>query len=222
MNKVDKEIAKLMISYPTLYPNRLLAMKSIMTTSNYQWDENGCLVQWGGEPYTMDKAKGLKSLQKKVDEAQKRVDENDADYMDVHYKRYVMEATIKLRNYEMLCENIEVFASQYVYETDSYHMQTYVLTNLARYWGRSPIDNPPENIDDEWGKAIREWCRELMPTSNSLWGVMDDDTYVWSARKEESTFNKLREIYAMYTTEESRENDRQLSEMLTEILEENK
>ena len=220
MNKVDKEIAKLMINYPTLYPNRLLAMKSIMTTSNYYWDEHGCLVC--DEEMGMDNTKALAKFQEKIDEAQKQLDENDADYMDTLYKKYVLEAKIKLRNYEMVCENISVFASQYVYETDSYYMQTYALGNLARYWGRSSIENPPKNVDEDWAKAIREWCSELMPTSNSLWGVMDNDTYVWSANKEESTFNKLREIYAMYQTEKSKENDQEMSKMFKEILDETK
>jgi len=222
MNKVDTEIAKLLITYPTLYSNRLLAFKEIMTSGNYKWDDNGCLVPYGVDGLSLDNTEGLALLQEKLDTHQKNYDDETLDYMKPMMMKYVLEAQMMLRNYEMLCDNIEVFACEYVYEIDNYRIVSYVLSNLARYWGGSPIDNRPENVDEEWAEAIREWCHQLLPTANGLWGVWNEDTSDFTPHKEAGTFNKIKGILETYRTPKSiEETKRQMvftKECLDEIL----
>jgi hypothetical protein len=162
MNKVDKLVAELMLAYPTLYHDRFKAMRYILTTSNYCW-ENGCIVKcWTPhiEPRTPEMARA--SFLKRIEESKGSI-----------CPEQPLEALHDLHWYDVVSENIEVAASRYLYRTDNYIVMTDVITRMARGgmdFGRyAPIMQKPEVVDQEWNDAIRGWLQEIAPTMNGMW-----------------------------------------------------
>ena len=98
MNKVDKTVKALMLNYPTLYRNRFSALNDVFTSSNYEWDEDGCLV--------IELHESLLPEAEAIEKSRKRFEERKESY---HFETGCgrLNAVKALRDYEFFVENVD-------------------------------------------------------------------------------------------------------------------
>lgn len=223
LNKVDLEVKKLLLRYPTLFHNRFDAMVNILTTNNYFW-ENGCLV----EQYVNEK---FPTKQEMIDKCQKNLEnkviecnEIKAEYLDNLHSGFITTESFKLTRAKFIAEHIDIFSTEYTcvdyHETwlwllKCHHDQSFT----DKYW---VINNKPQIVDDDWRKAIQDWLCLLLPNINQLFGTYNPKTNEpWRAKKEyEGIFNWVHNTLENYKTKEDKEKEEEGNRIAKELIDE--
>jgi hypothetical protein len=214
MNKVDKLVAELMLSYPTIFPDRFKALRQILTSSEYAW-KDGCLVRAYEPVETRTPEDGRNDFVR-------RIEENRDSICRCHY----VEAVARLNWYDFVSEHLEVCASEYVYSSDSHIVMGDMLGRMARsgmdFTRHSPIMNKPEVVDQEWNDAISGWLSQLIPTMNNLWsGNIHEDgplkPSLGLSRSQLKTWETVYYLRALYYSDLDRKRDRIMRDIASRL-----
>jgi hypothetical protein len=222
-NRVDTLVANLMLRYPTIFPDRFKALEHILTTSDYAWDEHGCLVNAypDSEPERTPEVARAEFLER-IEEREKEA----AKYSDL-CPEHLLQARDDLRWYDFISENIEVASARYLYRADSYACIHSFLARYDRYCHinkYSPIMNKPEVVDQEWSDAIREWLREIIPPMNGVWGHLDrNERGPWMPslrlnRSQLIVWELVYYLHALYKTDADRKREAVSKQIVAEML----
>lgn len=217
MNKVDLEVKNLILSYPTLFENRFDALNHIFTTSNYAWDENGCLAT------TCRSRKGtvksmLKQLQDEEDKREAMLQETPICTRLLH-EAWLVESQAKLNKFQFIAKNIDVFASTYCSVGHKEHW-LWLYHNVHASFNYWPISHKPDVVDEDWREAIHKWAHELLPNMNSIMGYMDDNKGWRPCRGYEYIFNYVRGTWQKYASEQNIQHAREFGKVIAKILDE--
>jgi hypothetical protein len=147
---------------------------------------------------------------------EKAAGEKCADLFDLH-RRYVVEAERDLVEARHIAENIDVYASDY---TNCSYREVWAWLHYTERHGISEhwsINNKPDNITEEWRKAIDDWLNFIMPSANDLIGFWTDTEFV-AVQGYETTFNWLKATVKAYAPPPNPERDRAMRELTAEII----
>jgi len=213
VNKVDLEVKNCLINYPGLFKNRLGVLNHIFACNGngYGWNDKGEVVPLFDDPKENETPEQMVTeFQKKLDEANAKAD-GAADYISGLYNRFVIEAKYELAKVQLVADNIDIMATEFVYFSE-YNQKLSAISRFIShqdmtYWLIHP-SRRPEVIDEDWRLAIRGWCSEYFGTLNSYHGVDNRTTNKWTARNNPDSqyiFNGIHEIYNSLTTDGDRE-----------------
>jgi hypothetical protein len=169
LTKVDKLVRTMMLTYPTLYPDRATALFNIFTDSgtNYCWDEQGCIVQTYPSEKTWEGPIDISDLAKR-----------DADWdRDDDFARTVrLENELERHQRLFRAEHIDLLCRYGRGGTYGYrHLNTYHLDNITAEWGCALIYRAPfGKIDDEWVRAMEEFIGDMMVAFNHVYNLHFD------------------------------------------------
>lgn len=226
MSKIDEMVRYLMLAYPTLHHNRFEAFVELMTNSAYKWDKSGNL-EYVFEPEEVSTELMLKEFK---DELADAVEKAGRDKMllpqltDLN-RRVTAEATRELLLAQHVADNLDIYVTEW---TACGYAETWAFLwkchrhGISQYWS---VNNKPDNIDEEWRLAIREWLGHILPSLNNLMGMNTPERFV-AVPGYEKTFNWVTDTYKAYETEADRvmsEDMRKIAdEIVSEIIREEK
>jgi hypothetical protein len=220
LNKVDLEIKRCLLAYPTLYRNRFDVMDHILTTNGngYHWNNKGELVklnQCDKEDETFDKLrqKGLNHLEEQVEKAKKQIQDNSPINLS-----FWISKRAELEYAKFVADHIDIYATTYcgVEYRDTWR---WLYRSHHRgdwnYWAiTNKKFNSCEEVDPDWQEAIREWLRmKIIPAANGIMGIISEETHRFLPQKGyEKFFNFLYQQMEWWTTDKQRESDKRISQ----------
>ncbi len=170
MNKVDLLVKRMMIEFPTLYPNRFEALAEVFTNSCFEWNDDGTIAEIFRLKDLPPETMVVKYEQELAQWKEKA--EKDEDWAKQYNYKYIAEAEVKLMLAKHRAANIDIYASEYT----NVHYDTIVLwlfgARPSKYW---LVNNKPEVVDEEWRLAIRDWFSQMMPVVNGAFGQHHKD-----------------------------------------------
>lgn len=221
MNKIDTIVKNLLLTHPTLFHNRFEAFVELMTNSCYEWDDSGNLIPvFGIEELTPEQA--IADAREKLEQTKKEFKRRQDPALDELHRRYLLEAEKEFLDTEFIANHINLYATQFtccdvqVIWGFLWHCER---RGISKYWS---VNNKPDNIDEEWRLAIREWFEEMLAPLNNLMGTCSRDGSVdWHAiPKYATTFNWIKDTYKSYETEEDRAHCADMVRIANEIVSE--
>lgn len=199
MNKVDQHIKRMMLQYPSLFPNRISCLKQLFLTNGngYKWDANGCLTDACG---SYD------------DRAEDKMSYDDLDTRE--YDRYgdseddEVDTLSDIRKFHKLRDAKErldrEFREQHIDLICQFHdtWDNFSYADLQHFdpnW--SAFKNAPYgSIDADWLHVMEETIKKLMYAFNQNWSLHYDNPLRGEKQPEPSMFSRMPEKFQrMYT-----------------------
>ena len=189
MDKVDKMVSELMLTYPVLYPSRQSALRSIFISSNYKWvknDEGKFVIAYN---YRHDK-----NFDGPIDLTD--LDRSDKEWCDdSDYHRFIRAQNAIERHRRLaVAENIELFAS--IKDRDS-HYGYDVIDDYSFESEYSVIANAPfgDEIDRDWLLAMEEFLSCVNYAYNRFFGIHFDKPLAGDKVPEPLMFSRMPEKF---------------------------
>lgn len=221
MNKVDLLVKRMMLAYPTLYPNRFMALAEAFTNSCFYWDANGCIV----DQDAFDVVSPDEMVATRTAELNKQNERINSPTRHECFKsldeRYLAETEAELLMLRHVAKNIDIYASEFTgvdYNTIQNWLFNLERRGISEYW---VINNKPDVVDEEWRVAIREWLQQIIPTVNSNYGIYDNAKNKWGPiDRYAKTFNWMYDTFYSYETESDRKANEHAAELVAQVLKE--
>lgn len=196
MNKVDLAVKKKMLQYPSLYPNRFMALADIF--EHFHWNADGELVEPDrracNTPATSENY--LSYFEEEHRKSLKRLEEEDGCLSSLH-GAWELAARLQLENARAQLANIDLIASSRVYygagglrleyqtigrwlaSARQHSLEYFSIVpknglDVMSIMTEGRIPPPIEEMDGDWRCAIESWLGSLTPVLNNDWGVCDD------------------------------------------------
>ena len=189
LNDVDLEVKKLLLTYPSIFKNRLDALVNIFTTSNYRWTEEGRMVS--DDLTQAASSMCYDDIERREAQHSENLDENVSILSRVNEMRGFEIANERARR-DAIAANIDLVASQmpssarFSYE----HMQHMNLNSecLSDYYlGGAPFSS----IDPAWLDAAEEFIQVLRYSFNVLFHLHYDKPLKGEAAPNPSMFSQM-------------------------------
>lgn len=224
MNKVDLVVKENLMRFPTLFKNRfdVLAHMLCCCGTGYEWDKNGCLAYCLNDP---DKEPAntetmLVDFENKVKETKEKL-KTDPDCLDLFNRAYLAEDEFDLIRAKHVAKNIDIYACTFagVGNDVGYWLQRQHYMRFGFNLDSVPINNKPENIDEDWRKAIYLFMKEIIPQTHSCFGYFDNKEKKWGPKKGyEDIFNWVYNTYHLYQSEKESSLAAEFSKIIKDIL----
>ncbi len=224
MNKIDILVRNKILQYSELFRNRFDVFAEMMTNSCYCWTGQGEL-NYFREEEEVSPEQVLSKYRENLEKCcEKYPLQNVHESLANLHNSFIVEEKQKLHAIKFLIENIDIYASTWC--GVDHRQKWYLLWYIHRYGVDKycPINNKPNNIDEEWRLAIKDWLYQLVLSANSAMGFfkyIDDDDLAgnWEALpKYATTYNWIKDIYKEYTTDADRLIERQRATIIKEAL----
>jgi len=190
----NETVKILMLTYPTLFNNKLDALTHIFTSSEFKW-KNGELVCVDELSVSkVDINKNIRKMKKRIVENKLEMEKDENIELQNFFSARDLEYKIRLRNYRFIVKNIDLVSSNFIYQDGETSVVYRTLMRLSRFWGGYELNVIPNNITEDWKFAIKGWISELQPIMNSTWGFWDEQNLTWNSVKEIETFTKIKSI----------------------------
>lgn len=167
MNKLSTLVKTMMLTYPSLYPTRFLALKEIFGNSgNYRWNAEGELVA----SYRDDRDPTVMNYSD-LDEREASIAKNG--YGADLEQRFLNEVKIERMQRQLREANIDLYASTTVIEPGSIDVYS-----LARDWWsgcRANIFSVPANAEESFREGALDFINVLTPRLHFISGEKKDD-----------------------------------------------
>lgn len=193
MNKVDRHIKKMMLQFPSLFPNRIKCLRHLfMVNGNgYDWNDEGCLVEWtyeGDRTRPADKM-NYSDLDQRQDDLSKFYDEHEClrdiqKFRRLHDEKERLDRQFREKNIDLLCRY-----------HDTYDNFTYAdLQHFDPRWSAFH-DAPYGNIDIDWLTAMEETITKIKYAFNQVWSLYYDHPLKGEKTPEPSMFSRMPEKF---------------------------
>lgn len=200
MNKVDQHIKRMMLQYPSLFPNRIKCLRQLFLVNGngYDWDENGCLTDSCGsyDNRPEDKMR-YDDLDTRNDDLAKILGEDDKVDTLSDIRKFQKLRDVKERLDREFCEQHIDLMCQFHDTWDNFSYAD--LQHFDVRWSAFH-DAPYGNIDAVWLSAMEETVNKLKYAFNLIWFLHFDNPLRGEKQPEPSMFSRMPEKFQkMYT-----------------------
>jgi len=221
MNKVDLQVRRMLMAFPTLYRNRFEAMAEILTNSCFEWDAAGCIVEIFPETYKRATPEAMvQEMQKRLDKAVWAAKELNSEALSRLHQVYIADAERDLEYTKFVASHLDLFSSEYC-RCDSNVMDLWLYNTdrngISEYWS---VNLKPEVVDEDWRAAIYEWFNRLLPRVNGLFGMIGPKpTDKWQPLPPyEEVFTWAYDTWFLYQSEKDRQVRQSMAEIARQVI----
>ena len=189
MNKVDILVRNLLNTYPTLYQDRLSALRAFFTSGNYRWDKDGCIVP----EYASDRDETVMDFSDLDKDDAENANEKPCEVLSDLYAHRAYEAKRERMLRQLRADNIDTVSKCRVGsgEKISYE-QLQHMSFSSSYIGNIYIGGAPfGKIDADWLAAAEEFIDVVKVSYNRIFGLHYDNPLKGEKPAEPSMFSRM-------------------------------
>jgi hypothetical protein len=169
LNKVDVLVREMMLTYPTLYPSRPVALYSIFTDSgtNYVWNRKGCVVPAHKLTKDFDGPINISDLARM--DAEWNRDDDFARTIRIENELERRERLYRAEHIDLLCK----YGGRSDY---GYHqLDNYLLDTFEGAYGVAMMFRAPAGkIDPVWAHALERFVGDMFVAFNQVYSLHFD------------------------------------------------
>lgn len=190
MNKVDHYIKRMMLQYPSLFPNRLKCLRRLFLVNGnaHEWGDNGCLVGWSYENRDENKMY-YDDLDDSSSFNLKSVDYNNTlseiiQFQELSDVKERLDRQFRENHIDLLCRFHDTW-DNFTYDD---------LRYFDPHWSVFR-DAPYGNIDSDWLQAMEETVDKIKYAFNLIWSLHFDVPLRDEKAPEPSMFSRMPEQF---------------------------